>query len=91
MFGMRRVPAELVGISQARLQTMLAQTQQAIADLTTGRKTETAAYTQADGNRSVTYTRADLASLQQRVQMLAGILYPGQGYGRRRPARPLYL
>ncbi|HZR87882.1 MAG TPA: gpW family head-tail joining protein [Bradyrhizobium sp.] len=85
-----RVPAEFVGLNSTQLQTMLAQTQQALADLTTGGKVETAAYTQADGSKSVTYTRADLAALQQRVQMLANLVYPGQGYGRRRPARPLY-
>lgn len=86
-----RIPAEFVGMTTQQLQVQLQKTQQAIADLSNGAKVEVAGYAQGDGNKNVTFTKADLGTLQQRVQMLAGILYPGQGYGRRRPLRPLFI
>lgn len=86
-----RVPPAFVGLSAPTLARMLTQTQQALADLGSGGKVETAAYTQGDGSKSVTYTRADLGMLQQRVEQLAALVYPGQGYGRRRPLRPLFI
>lgn len=87
---MYRVPAEFLGVPTQTLQTWLANAQQALQDLTTGGKVEVAAYTQGDGSKSVTYTRADLAALQQRISAIAQVLSGGRAY-RRRPIRPLYL
>lgn len=86
---MYRIPAEFAGIAPSTLQTWLTNVQQAIQDLTTGGKAETAAYTQGDGSKSVTYTRADLGALRERANSLAQVLY-GRRY-RRRAVRPLYL
>jgi hypothetical protein len=85
-----RVPAQYYGWTPTQLSTALTATQQAIFDLTTGGKLETASYTQGDGAKSVTYTRADLGALQQQVQILAGLVSGDPRYGRRRPLRPLY-
>lgn len=84
------VPAEFVGRSTPDLQAELTASQQALSELKRGAKLVTAAYAQGDGNRSVTYQQADLAALQAHVEALARIIYPGQGYGRRRPLRFLY-
>ena len=80
-------PAELIGVPDATLQSWLTACQQAIQDLTTGGKVQTAAYTQGDGSKSVTYTAADLNALRMRAQML------GQALGlvrHRRPMRPYF-
>lgn len=80
-------PAELIGVPDATLRAWLAACQQAIQDLTTGGKVSTAAYTQGDGSKSVTYTQADLSALRMRAQMLAqalGLVAP------RRPMRPYF-
>lgn len=86
---MHRVPAQFAGVSQATLQQWLTATQQAIQDLTVGGKVEVASYTQGDGAKSVTYTRAQLPMLQERANALAQALSGGRAY-RRRPMRPLY-
>ncbi len=73
------------GMSTQALQTALANAQQAYLDLTTGGKVETAAYTQGDGNKSVTYTRANIAALTALIKQLQaqlGIITHG-----RRPVR----
>jgi len=44
--------------------------QQAYLQLSTGGKVETAAYTQGDGSKSITYTRANIAQLANIIQML---------------------
>ncbi len=80
-------PPELIGVADATLQAWLTATQQAIQDLTVGGKLQTAAYTQGDGSKAVTYTQADLAALRARAQMLAQALGL---VGRRRPMRPLF-
>jgi hypothetical protein len=86
-----RVPAAFVGRSPDQLAALLTATQKAIDDLTTGGKVETASYAQGDGTKAVTFTKADLPTLMQRAEQLAGLVYPGQGYGRRRPLRVRYL
>lgn len=87
---MYRLPAEFVGQSTQTLQSWLASAQQALQDLETGAKVEVAAYTQGDGGqKSVTYTRATMGVLRQRIAALVQAL--GGGRPRRRPARPLYL
>jgi hypothetical protein len=52
------------------LQTALRAAQQAYIDLSTGAKGESYAYTQGDGSKSVTYTKADLPALSALIQSL---------------------
>jgi hypothetical protein len=88
--GCSPISAQFYGVPTQTLQTWLTNAQQALQDLTTGGKLEVAAYTQGDGSKSVTYTRANLGELQERINALAQALSGGQ-VGRRRPVRPLYL
>lgn len=85
-----RIPPEYLGRSDSDLQAEFTALQSAISELTRGAKIITGTYAQGDGNKSVTYQAADLATLRQQLNTLAGILYPGQGYGRRRPLRMIY-
>ncbi len=80
---------EFAGVSPDTLRSWLGQAQQALQDLETGAKVETAAYAQGDGQKSVTYTRASIPALRMRIRALTQAL--GLGYPRRRPARPLFL
>lgn len=80
-------PPELIGVSDDTLRAWLSGCQQAIQDLTVGGKVQTAAYTQGDGSKSVTYTAADLVALRARAQMLAQALGL---VARRRPLRPYF-
>lgn len=67
----------LAGMPTANLRKALADAQQAYLDLTTGAKGESYSYTQGDGSRSVTYTKAnvaDLAALIQTLQAQLGIV-----------------
>lgn len=58
------------GMSTPQLQTALANAQQAYLDLTTGNKLQTAAYTQGDGSKAVTYTKAELGALTLLIKQL---------------------
>jgi len=69
-----RIPPDLIGVDPATLQLWLSQAQQAYQDLMMGNKPEAVAYTQGDGSRSVTYTRANMAALQQRIRELTAAL-----------------
>ncbi len=60
----------LAGRSTVQLQTDLANAQQAYIDLSTGGKGETYSYTQGDGAKSVTYTRANLGQLVALIKEL---------------------
>lgn len=84
------IPAEFYNVPAATLQTWLLACQQAVQDLTTGGKVQVAAYTQGDGNKSVTYTRADLPALTARIKALIQATNGGYVYSRR-PISPLYL
>ena len=67
----------LSGFSQTALKTALANAQQAYLDLSTGVKGESFSYTQGDGSKSVTYTRAELpqlAALIRQLQQQLGML-----------------
>ena len=78
----------LAGRSQSQLQTDLANAQQAYIDISTGSKGESYSYTQGEGARSVTYTRANLSALTaliRTLQMQLGIVTRG-----RRPVRFYY-
>lgn len=85
-----RIPAEFVGRSMQDLQAELVASQRALSELKRGAKLVTATYAQGDGNKSLTFKEADMGALQAQVVALAAIVYPGQGYGRRRPLRMLY-
>jgi hypothetical protein len=60
----------LAGMNTAALQTALAAAQQAYIALSTGAKGESYSYTQGDGTKSVTYTRANLPQLASLIQLL---------------------
>jgi len=88
---MRR-PSILDGIDVATLQTRLAALQQAYLDLTEGGKTQTAAYTQGDGSKSVTYTAANIGDLTQAILALQTQIdrLTGVCVNRRAPLRPVF-
>ena len=60
----------LAGRSTEQLQADLAAAQQAFIDLSAGNKGESYSYTQGDGAKSVTYTRANLAQLTALIREL---------------------
>ncbi|WP_110947425.1 gpW family head-tail joining protein [Pseudomonas bohemica] len=74
------------GVPQETLQLWLTQSQQALHDLSTGGKGESYRYTQGDGSKSVTYTRANLGDLQAHINALLYAL----GMRRRRAIRPVF-
>nr|WP_256344819.1 gpW family protein [Pseudomonas gingeri] len=68
------------------MQQWLAESQQALHDLSVGGKGESYSYTQGDGTKSVTYTRANLGDLQAHINALLYAL----GMKRRRAIRPVF-
>jgi hypothetical protein len=60
----------LAGRPTAQLQLDLASAQQAYLDLMTGAKGESFSYTQGDGAKSVTFTRANISELAAVIQLL---------------------
>ena len=58
------------GMQTSALQAALANAQQAYLDLSTGAKGESFSYTQGDGARAVTYTRANIADLVMLIKQL---------------------
>lgn len=58
------------GMSTQALQTALAQAQQAYIDLSTGAKGELYSYTQGQGSKAITYTRANLGALTGLIKQL---------------------
>lgn len=77
------------GMDRAALQQALTNAQQAYVALSTGSKGESFSYTQGDGTRSVTYTRANIQQLTMLIRQLQVEL--GIVTRARRPIRPLYL
>jgi hypothetical protein len=78
----------LAGMDTAVLQARLQQMQLDYLDLSSGRKVETASYSMGDGQKSVTYTKANLADLAQAIRLLQsqlGIVCRG-----RRAFRPVF-
>lgn len=83
----------LDGVSVQALQARLSDMQAAYLDLTTGAKIEVASYTQGDGTKSVTYTRANIGALtqsiialQSQIDRLTGVAIQN----RRAPLRPYF-
>lgn len=60
----------LAGMPTSALQVQLNKLQQAYLDLSSGTKGESFSYTQGDGAKSVTYTRANIGDLVQAIQLL---------------------
>ncbi|MGN6518650.1 MAG: gpW family head-tail joining protein [Dokdonella sp.] len=85
-------PSILDGIDVTTLQQRLALMQQAWIELTSGAKVEVASYSQSDGSRTITYTKANLGDLvaaittvQTQIDLLNGLRS-----ARRAPMRPLF-
>lgn len=78
----------LAGMDTMALQTALANAQQAYIALASGSKGESFSYTQGDGAKSVTYTRANLPALANLIQMLQSQL--GIVRRARNPMRPVF-
>ena len=75
----------LAGRSPAVLQIDLANAQQAYLDISSGAKGESYSYTQGDGSKSVTYTRANIGALSALIMALqVELKMSGSG---RRPVR----
>lgn len=62
------------GMAPAALQAALTSAQTALIALTTGQQVATASYASGEGNRSVTYTRADADKLRGLIQDLQAAL-----------------
>lgn len=60
----------LAGMDDTVLRTRLAQMQQDYLDVMSGRKVRTAAYTQGDGSKSVTYNQATIGQLAMAIRQL---------------------
>lgn len=60
----------LAGMQTSALQAALTKAQQAYIDLSTGAKGESFSYTQGDGAKAVTYTKANLPDLVALIKML---------------------
>ncbi|CAE6811707.1 hypothetical protein R69746_05651 [Paraburkholderia aspalathi] len=58
------------GMSTADMQSRLAALQAAYFDLMAGAKIVTATYSQADGNKSVTYKQTDITQVYKGILML---------------------
>jgi hypothetical protein len=82
-----RSKTDLAGVSTATLQQWLADAQQALHDLSIGGKPVTVTYTQGDGQKSVTYTRAEAGALRGYIEELKAQLGITCG---RRPIRPFF-
>jgi hypothetical protein len=85
-------PSILDGIDVTVLQQRLQAMQMAYLDLTSGAKVEAVAYSQGDGSRTVTYSKANIGDLtaaiiavQRQIDTLTG-----QCVGRRAPIRPYF-
>lgn len=82
----------LDGLPVDELRARLAQMQQAYLDLISGSKLEAASYSQADGSRSITYTRANLGDLVQGILALQKQIaaLTGNCCNRRPPVVPFF-
>lgn len=60
----------LAGMDDTVLRQRLAQMQQDYLDITSGRKVQTASYTQGDGGKNVTYSMANIGLLTAAIRQL---------------------
>lgn len=83
--------SDLAGIPLPQLQGWLLEAQTAMHQLSTGSKGESYSYTQGDGAKSVTYTRADINTLRQWIMKLNAQINALSGLPiRRGPMRTLF-
>ena len=82
----------LDGLDLTTLYARLTQMQQAYLDLESGNRVEVASYTQGDGSKAVTYTRANIADLTQAILTLQTQIdrLSGVRINRRAPMRPIF-
>ncbi|HGO6081308.1 phage head-tail adapter protein [Burkholderia metallica] len=80
----------LYGLADAQLQAMLAQAQQAYADLRSGKKVVSVSYAQGGGSRSASFQQTDMASLRMWILDLQKALNPALQICRRRYIRPIF-
>lgn len=82
----------LDGVSVQALQTQLASMQQAYLSLMAGGKIESASYTQGDGSRSISYTKANIGDLTQAILAVQSQIdqLNGVSINRRPPLRPFF-
>jgi hypothetical protein len=82
----------LDGVDVGILQSRLASLQQAYLDLSSGARGETYSYTQGEGAKSVTYTRANLGDLTQAILLVQTQIDRVNGVRnhRRAPLRPYF-
>jgi hypothetical protein len=78
----------LTGVPPATIQTWLGQAQQALQNLMTGQSVVTVSYAQGEGNRSVTYRRAEINTLRAWIMELQQAA--GTPCARRRPIYPRF-
>jgi hypothetical protein len=76
------------GMSDADKLALLTKLRIAYSDLMAGGKGESFTYSQGDGAKSVTYTRANAGGLMQLINQLMAAL--GVCGARRAPLRPIY-
>jgi hypothetical protein len=72
---------QFAGMTQAALQALLAQAQQALFQIQLGAKPQTLSYAQADGSKSVSYTPTSREGLMTFIRQINGAL----GQSGRRP------
>ena len=80
--------SDLTGIDTPTLQQWLRDAQQAMHDLMTGVKPKVVLYTQGDGQKSTTFTEANIGMLRGYIQELK-VQLGITTYGRR-PIRPVF-
>jgi len=82
----------LDGLDLVTLQARLTAMQLALLDLQSGAQVATASYAQGDGNQSVTYRAADIASLTQAILTVQTQIdrLTGANMARRWPMRPFF-
>jgi virulence-associated protein VapD len=85
-------PSILDGIDVTVLQQRLQSMQLAYLDITSGAKVEVVSYSQADGSRTVTYSKANIAELTAAIIAVQSQIdrLSGQCVGRRAPMRPYF-
>lgn len=81
-------PTVFDGLPREQLQSQLTALQNAALALVSGQSVITATYMQGDGNKSVTFKRADLATINATILQLQQIL--GLRTRARRPVRFRY-
>ena len=84
MIAFNPATSDLTGIPSETLLQWLSEAQTAQHNLMTGAQGENYAYTQGDGSKSVTYTRANIGQLTAYIQSLKAQLGISRG---RRPIR----